>query len=159
MPFSRACKPARVAPETAKTGQSLLCAMALLMFGIMSGSSRVPFSKYFRSLHADGSIPLTGSAGTDDFGHVTSPKSPKRRTLISFAVRVRPLDSAVIPDSGDVRPLAVILPRMAKTPELARNQRVTGTERTKLGNELLKRYQKGVEVFLFCFFFLLKVDF
>ena len=39
---------------------------------------------------------------------------------------------------------------MAKTPELARNQRVTGTERTKLGNELLKRYQKGASIREIC---------
>jgi hypothetical protein len=70
--------------------------------------------------------------------------------MISFAVRVRPLDSAVIADGGDLRPRAVILPRMAKTPELARNQRVTGTERTKLGNELLKRYQKGASIREIC---------
>jgi hypothetical protein len=39
---------------------------------------------------------------------------------------------------------------MAKTPELGRNQRVTGTERTKLGNELLKRYQKGASIREIC---------
>ena len=39
---------------------------------------------------------------------------------------------------------------MAKTPELARNQRVTGAERAKLGNELLKRYQKGASIREIC---------
>ena len=39
---------------------------------------------------------------------------------------------------------------MAKTPDLARNQRVTGSERTKLSNELLKRYQKGQSIREIC---------
>ena len=39
---------------------------------------------------------------------------------------------------------------MAKTPELARNQRVTGAERTKLSNELLRRYQKGASIREIC---------
>jgi DNA-directed RNA polymerase specialized sigma24 family protein len=39
---------------------------------------------------------------------------------------------------------------MAKTPELARNQRVTGAERSKLGNELLKRYEKGASIREIC---------
>jgi hypothetical protein len=39
---------------------------------------------------------------------------------------------------------------MAKTPELARNQRVTGSERTKLGGELLKRYEKGQSIREIC---------
>lgn len=39
---------------------------------------------------------------------------------------------------------------MAKTPELARNQRVSGAERSKLGNELLKRYQKGQSIREIC---------
>jgi hypothetical protein len=39
---------------------------------------------------------------------------------------------------------------MAKTPELARNQRVTGAERSKLGSELLKRYQKGASIREIC---------
>lgn len=39
---------------------------------------------------------------------------------------------------------------MAKTPELGRNQRVTGPERTKLGSELLKRYEKGQSIREIC---------
>ncbi len=39
---------------------------------------------------------------------------------------------------------------MAKTPELARNQRVTGPEREKLCNELLKRYQRGQSIREIC---------
>jgi hypothetical protein len=40
--------------------------------------------------------------------------------------------------------------RMAKTPELARNQRVTGPEREKLCSELLKRYQRGQSIREIC---------
>ena len=39
---------------------------------------------------------------------------------------------------------------MAKTPDLGRNQRVTGAERDKLGGELLKRYQKGQSIREIC---------
>lgn len=39
---------------------------------------------------------------------------------------------------------------MAKTPDLARNQRVTGPDRAKLGSELLKRYQKGQSIREIC---------
>lgn len=42
------------------------------------------------------------------------------------------------------------MPVMAKTPELGRNQRVTGSERAKLGGELLKRYQKGQSIREIC---------
>ena len=39
---------------------------------------------------------------------------------------------------------------MAKTPDLSRNQRVTGSERAKLGSELLKRYEKGQSIREIC---------
>ncbi|MDL5154818.1 helix-turn-helix domain-containing protein [Actinomycetospora termitidis] len=39
---------------------------------------------------------------------------------------------------------------MTKTPDLARNQRVTGSEREKLSGELLKRYQKGASIREIC---------
>ena len=39
---------------------------------------------------------------------------------------------------------------MGKTPDLARNQRVTGSERTKLGSELLKRYEGGQSIREIC---------
>jgi DNA-directed RNA polymerase specialized sigma24 family protein len=39
---------------------------------------------------------------------------------------------------------------MAKTPDLARNQRVTGPEREKLSSELLKRYQRGQSIREIC---------
>ena len=39
---------------------------------------------------------------------------------------------------------------MAKTPDLARNQRVTGADRAKLGSELLRRYQKGQSIREIC---------
>ena len=39
---------------------------------------------------------------------------------------------------------------MTKTPELARNQRVTGPEREKLSGELLKRYQRGQSIREIC---------
>ena len=39
---------------------------------------------------------------------------------------------------------------MGKTPDLARNQRVTGSERTKLGGELLKRYERGQSIREIC---------
>ena len=39
---------------------------------------------------------------------------------------------------------------MAKTPDLARNQRVTGSEREKLSSELLKRYQRGQSIREIC---------
>ena len=39
---------------------------------------------------------------------------------------------------------------MAKTPDLTRNQRVTGPEREKLSNELLKRYQRGQSIREIC---------
>jgi DNA-directed RNA polymerase specialized sigma24 family protein len=39
---------------------------------------------------------------------------------------------------------------MAKTPDLARNQRVTGSEREKLSTELLKRYQRGQSIREIC---------
>lgn len=39
---------------------------------------------------------------------------------------------------------------MAKTPDLARNQRVTGPEREKLSTELLKRYQRGQSIREIC---------
>lgn len=39
---------------------------------------------------------------------------------------------------------------MTKTPDLARNQRVTGADREKLSGELLKRYQKGASIREIC---------
>jgi Helix-turn-helix domain len=39
---------------------------------------------------------------------------------------------------------------MAKTPDLTRNQRVTGSEREKLSGELLKRYQRGQSIREIC---------
>ena len=39
---------------------------------------------------------------------------------------------------------------MTKTPDLARNQRVTGAEREKLSGELLKRYEKGASIREIC---------
>ncbi len=39
---------------------------------------------------------------------------------------------------------------MAKTPDLARNQRVTGPERSKLSSELLKRYERGQSIREIC---------
>ena len=42
------------------------------------------------------------------------------------------------------------MPVMAKTPELQRNQRVTGSERAKLGSELLTRYEKGQSIREIC---------
>jgi hypothetical protein len=39
---------------------------------------------------------------------------------------------------------------MAKTPDLTRNQRVTGAEREKLSGELLKRYQRGQSIREIC---------
>ena len=39
---------------------------------------------------------------------------------------------------------------MAKTPDLSRNQRVTGSDRAKLGTELLKRYEKGQSIREIC---------
>ena len=39
---------------------------------------------------------------------------------------------------------------MTKTPDLARNQRVTGPDRENLSGELLKRYQDGASIREIC---------